>query len=125
MQTAHSENTLPNLIVKRLIWLVPILLLAVVSRFWGINDQSLWIDEGFTWYLTQSPNPIFILTRDVHPPLYFLMFDSWVALTGDSVLAMRTFSLLASLKFFDDVPYLSSLFALQSGVRFNRHFPVS
>lgn len=97
MQTARFENALPNLIVRRMVWLLPILLLAVITRFWGINDQSLWIDEGFTWYLTQSPNPIFILTRDVHPPLYFLMFDGWVALTGDSVLAMRTFSLLASL----------------------------
>ncbi|MCA9888630.1 MAG: glycosyltransferase family 39 protein [Anaerolineae bacterium] len=97
MQSVRDTHTTHNLIVRRMAWLLPILLLAVVTRFWGIDDQSLWIDEGFTWYLTQSPNPIFILTRDVHPPLYFLMIDGWVALTGDSVLAMRTFSLLASL----------------------------
>ena len=48
MQSVRDTHTTHNLIVRRMAWLLPILLLAVVTRFWGIDDQSLWIDEGFT-----------------------------------------------------------------------------
>lgn len=81
----------------RLFILFLILLLAAIVRFWGITEQSFWIDEGFTWNLTQYHDAFTILKNDVHPPLYFLMIDVWVDVTGTSELAMRLFSLLPSL----------------------------
>ncbi|MEL6306790.1 MAG: glycosyltransferase family 39 protein [Chloroflexota bacterium] len=78
-------------------WLVAILLLAMFLRISTIDAQSLWIDEGFTWNLTQYSDMFAILRADVHPPLYFLLIDVWVDFAGTSVFAMRYFSLLPSL----------------------------
>lgn len=77
--------------------LVGILLLAAGLRIYHINLQSLWIDEGFTWNLTQYHDPLLILRLDVHPPLYFMLMDLWVQITGTSVVAMRMFSVLPGL----------------------------
>lgn len=82
---------------RQIIWLVIILLLATFVRLNGIIAQSLWIDEGFTWNLTQYSDMFAILSRDVHPPLYFIMIDWWVELAGTSELALRYFSLLPSI----------------------------
>ncbi|MGB7339124.1 MAG: glycosyltransferase family 39 protein [Phototrophicaceae bacterium] len=80
-----------------LFWLVIIVLFASLIRFNGMLSQSLWIDEGFTWNLTQYDDLFAILRQDVHPPLYFLMIDAWVDVAGTSILSMRYFSLLPSL----------------------------
>lgn len=77
--------------------LVLILLLAATTRILYIDAQSLWIDEGFTYYLTQYHSPLQMLQKDVHPPLYFLLADLWVGLTGITELAMRYLSVLPSL----------------------------
>ena len=73
------------------------LLLAALTRILHLDSQSLWIDEGFTWFLTQTPDPLEMLIFDVHPPLYFTLFAAWVQLAGDSVLAMRFLSVMPSL----------------------------
>lgn len=82
----------------RNVWLLLlILLLAIFLRMYHINLQSLWIDEGFTWNLTQYADPFLVLRNDVHPPLYFLAMDAWVEVAGTSVLALRFFSVLPGL----------------------------
>lgn len=88
MHTRHNQS---------LFWLTLILLLAAFVRINGINAQSFWIDEGFTWNLTQYGDLFGILSRDVHPPLYFILIDWWVDFAGTSTLSMRYFSLLASM----------------------------
>lgn len=77
--------------------LVLILLLASATRILHISADSFWIDEGFTWYLTQMDDPFILLFEDVHPPLYFLMVRLWAMVTGVSELAFRYFSVLPSL----------------------------
>jgi len=77
--------------------LLLILLLAAFVRMNGINAQSFWIDEGFTWNLTQYGDLFGILGRDVHPPLYFVLIDWWVDVAGTGEVSMRYFSLLASM----------------------------
>src|SRR5688572_19457166 len=81
----------------RLFWLLLILLLAALLRIYHLNLYSLWIDEGFTWNFTQYDNPLLILRRDVHPPLYFFAIRAWVQVAGTSVIAMRFFSVLPSM----------------------------
>jgi len=84
--------------MRRHFWLLLlILLLAAVLRIYNINLQSLWIDEGFTWNLTQYSDPWLVLRNDVHPPLYFLAMDAWIELAGTSVIALRFFSVLPGL----------------------------
>ena len=76
-------------------WLTAILLLAAAIRILHIGDQSLWIDEGITYFNIESPNLIETLAEtDVHPPLYFALLQGWIGLVGGSVVSMRLFSAL-------------------------------
>ncbi|MBC8170261.1 MAG: glycosyltransferase family 39 protein, partial [Anaerolineae bacterium] len=71
-----------------------ILLLAAAARLTDIDAQSLWVDEGFTYFTTKQTNLLPILSIDVHPPLYFLLMNGWARLTGNSELALRYLSFL-------------------------------
>lgn len=78
--------------------LTAILLLAAGTRILHITQQSLWIDEGITYFNIQSPDLIRTLAQtDVHPPLYFALLKGWIGLAGGSVLSMRMFSALFSI----------------------------
>jgi uncharacterized membrane protein len=79
-----------------LVILTAILLLAAAFRIINLNARPIWTDEGATTYnLFNMPDLIQALaTRDHHPPLYYLLMQVWVGLTGDSVFAMRVFSML-------------------------------
>jgi len=107
----------------RLLVLLLILLLAASLRIIHIDLLSLWIDEGFTWNLTQYGAPFLILRQDVHPPLYFLMADLWVAFTGTSVLAMRYFSVLPGMLSIALVYQLAREIAKQRNIK-NHSIPV-
>ena len=69
---------------------------AYWARMVNLTAQNLWIDEGFTWFLTQQPDLLRVLKTDVHPPLYFAAVSLWVRLVGTSELALRFFSVLPS-----------------------------
>jgi hypothetical protein len=71
-----------------------VLLLAVLARTSNLLDESLWLDEGFSYYAITQPDLTSVLAADVHPPLYFLVLRGWVMLAGDSILAMRYLSVL-------------------------------
>ncbi len=89
-----------------------------------IDAQSLWFDEAWSVYAVRNPPPATFepprglrsltltparaaytdvtatlnrVREDVHPPLYFLLLDGWVWLTGESVFALRYLSLLVGL----------------------------
>lgn len=75
-----------------------ILLLAAGERILHIGDQSMWLDEGISYWNQKQPDMIaWIAVKDVHPPLYFWLLKGWIALTGTSAVAMRMFSALAAL----------------------------
>jgi hypothetical protein len=63
----------------------------------GLTRDSLWNDEGWTVWAVHSPYLADMLARvrgDVHPPLYFLLLDGWVRVTGESAYALRLLSTL-------------------------------
>ena len=75
-----------------------ILLLAALTRILYIDQQSLWIDEGTTYYNLQQPDLFQALaTGDHHPPLYYLLLQAWLSLTGASVFSQRFFSVIPAL----------------------------
>ncbi len=59
-----------------------ILLLALLTRLWGLDYHSLWFDESvsMTWarsapeYAWEST---FHLVKDKHPPAYYLLLHYW------------------------------------------------
>lgn len=80
----------------RLALVTAVLLLAAAFRIYHLNQRPIWTDEGTTTFnLFNMPDLIQSLaTRDHHPPLYYMMMQVWVRLTGDTVVAMRAFSAL-------------------------------
>jgi 4-amino-4-deoxy-L-arabinose transferase-like glycosyltransferase len=83
---------------RRRLPLIPLLitLLAAALQFSALAAQSLWYDEGFSvWLATQSPQAIIEITAaDIQPPLYYLLLNGWMHLTGQSEYTLRFLSAL-------------------------------
>lgn len=89
-----SHNALTRLV--RQPWLWCILLLAAGVRFYGFTTSAIWCDEGSSLMLSDYPltGIWFHAAHDVHPPLYFMLLHGWIALFGDSLVSIRTLSVL-------------------------------
>lgn len=74
-----------------------IVLLGAFGRIYHINEQSLWVDEGYAFYHSHFPSLIETLARDTHPPLYFATLRLWSEITGQTELALRWLSVLPSI----------------------------
>ncbi len=73
--------------------------LAGWLRFYHLDTQSYWNDEGNSLRLAQRA-PAAILAAaaaDIHPPGYYLALSGWRAVMGDTEFALRSFSGLAGL----------------------------
>ncbi|MGD8398686.1 MAG: glycosyltransferase family 39 protein, partial [Anaerolineae bacterium] len=77
-----------------LLTLLAIVLLAAVLRFYQIDGQSLWNDEGTSVALAgQSPGAIAsAAAADIHPPLYYWLLAGWTQILGTSEVAVRSLS---------------------------------
>jgi hypothetical protein len=77
-------------------WLVlgAILLLATFLRFYKIDAQSLWYDEGNSARIAERSVQLIVegAAGDIHPPLYYLILKVWRAVFGESEAALRSFS---------------------------------
>ena len=72
---------------------------ALSTRLWQLDGQSLWLDEGATWAEVTGKSYVQLATELLSPdaayPLYHLFLKGWVALFGDSETALRMPSALA------------------------------
>ncbi|MCX2543244.1 glycosyltransferase family 39 protein [Pseudomonas sp. COW5] len=95
----------PNAGVRRLLrwvrqqWLIPILLLATVVRFYDLTAAAIWGDEGSSLLLARyTLGGIWEHAAfDVHPPLYFMLLHGWIGLFGEGILSIRSLSALAGI----------------------------
>jgi hypothetical protein len=73
------------------------LCLAGWLRFFRIDRQSYWNDEGNSLRLTARPvsDIVHAAAGDIHPPGYYLALKGWRALVGETEFALRGFSALA------------------------------
>jgi uncharacterized membrane protein len=87
------------------LWLlVGVVVCAALLRFFRLGHQSLWFDEGTTLDMTDGRSLVGNFTRFYHlftggerfQPLYNLTLPYWRAAFGDSEIALRSFSALAS-----------------------------
>jgi 4-amino-4-deoxy-L-arabinose transferase-like glycosyltransferase len=98
----------------RNIILILLLLAAFALRPYRLDHQEFWGDEAFSAYMSKLPLPSTVSPRtDVHPPLYYLLLNFWVRLTGSSVFALRFLSLVLGLL---TVPLVYRLARLAFGV---------
>ncbi len=72
-----------------------LLLIATGLRTWNLTSQSIWFDEGYSWYAASQPTLLQTVTGDLtNPPLYYLLLHVWIRLVGDSEFGLRSLSLL-------------------------------
>jgi mannosyltransferase len=72
------------------------LLLAAALRFYRLDAQSLWNDEGTSVALARRDLRTIAqdAALDIHPPLYYWLLSGWVRLAGTSESAVRSLSAL-------------------------------
>lgn len=70
--------------------------LAFALRLWQLDAQSLWHDEGLSWWFARAPlwETLGGVAGTEHPPLYFLALGVWLRAAGDSAFALRFLSVL-------------------------------
>ncbi len=91
----HSDPT-----EIRFHWGVPlVVIIAIITRFYHITADSLWIDEGFT---VRTAALLFMqmwqrTLADTHQPLHGFLLHFWINLFGSSELAVRSFSALLNI----------------------------
>jgi mannosyltransferase len=91
-------NQQPEQALRRNPTLLWILVLGTTLRLWHLGNQSLWIDEGFTW-LAMRLNfwGITLLSwSDVHPPLYYYILKASQYILPSSEFGLRLPSALFS-----------------------------
>jgi hypothetical protein len=69
-------------------------ILGVCLRWRGLGSQSLWLDEGFTLWITRfAPHEIWQLLRvDTGPPLHYILIHYWSMFFGSSEFWLRALS---------------------------------
>ena len=79
--------------------LLATLLLAAFLRFYRLDEQSFWNDEGNSARLAERSFALIIAgaAGDIHPPGYYLLLAAWRALFGQSEFALRALSAFAGL----------------------------
>jgi mannosyltransferase len=90
--TQRPRSALPALFLSL------VLLLALALRFYRIEAQSLWYDEGNSARLVERPVRLIIegAAGDIHPPLYYLLLKLWRAAFGEGEAALRALSAVCS-----------------------------
>jgi uncharacterized membrane protein len=76
--------------------LLLVLLLALGLRFYGLDSQSLWNDEGTS--VATAQRSLMTIARDasqdIHPPLYYWLLAGWLKIFGLSEVSVRSMSAL-------------------------------
>jgi 4-amino-4-deoxy-L-arabinose transferase-like glycosyltransferase len=81
-------NWLPLLIAILILWL------ATGLRFYRLDAQSFWNDEGNSARLSERSLSLIIegTASDIHPPLYYILLRGWREFVGESEFGLRSFS---------------------------------
>lgn len=80
--------------------MLTVLLLASALRIYGLNDQGMWGDEGWSMWLARGDSPRAIMSMiltDQHGPVYTYLLRGWSLLAGPSVLGLRWLTVLFSI----------------------------
>ena len=81
--------------MKRTLWiLAAILVLPPPLRFFQLDAQSFWNDEGTSARVAERSLPLITAAAigDIHPPLYYYALHFWRGVFGESEFALRSLS---------------------------------
>jgi 4-amino-4-deoxy-L-arabinose transferase-like glycosyltransferase len=118
-QSPRAEDRLPDFVVRA--WLI--VALAAILRFVYIDRFEVWLDEAYCFELASKPVGALLsaLRTGNEPPLHLVTLHFWMKLFGESAMAMRSLSALAStatvgLVVFWKTPWLSQRARLLAGL---------
>jgi mannosyltransferase len=98
--TAPSLSAGPRGATPHLV-LVGIIAVAAGLRLFGLEVQSLWHDELFSWYASQLDGLAEAVAvgaaEDVHPPGFIVFLYGWQRIAGDSMAALRLQATIAGI----------------------------
>ncbi len=93
-QVANKQN-------GKFLFLLAVTLLAIFFiAIYHLTRESMAYDEGWSMWAVRPDETGEMIARvaaDVHPPLYFLALDGWVAQVGESDMAARLLSVVGAL----------------------------
>ena len=95
MAKFNFGDTQKTSVLKRQnLFIIAVILLGFVLRFYQLGAQSLWYDETVSAFLARlSPTELILHTaRDIHPPGYYLLLHFWANAAGYSELSLAYFS---------------------------------
>lgn len=94
MKTTETRRELTERMAQAV--LLIIVLAAAFLRFYRLDGQSLWADEGNSVALAGRDLATIAkdAARDIHPPLYYWLLHLWVLAFGRSEVAVRSLSAL-------------------------------
>ena len=72
------------------VWLWSIVILGGILRFYRLDYQSLWLDEGLQYFVANNNSiwELFSQTRSFHPPLSFVINHAFLQI-GESEFFLR------------------------------------
>jgi uncharacterized membrane protein len=82
------------------IFLLLAIILFIAARLWHLTSSCFWFDEIFSVHATEHPWAgvlQFVAADLVHPPLFYLLLKTWIAIGGESLLWLRLFPALVSI----------------------------
>ena len=80
---------------REVLILATLLILGLVTRFFGIEFQSIWIDEGSTFYYSHYTWDQFMATDEPNSPLYYMMEGVFLDMLGQNEFGLRFTSAVA------------------------------
>ncbi|CAG0995647.1 MAG: glycosyltransferase family 39 protein [Candidatus Methanoperedens sp.] len=92
----NDFNKLRRFWKKEYIILIIILFLGLFLRVYCLNNESLWLDEGFSVRISKQNISQIVeeATLYEHPPLYYFILHYWINFFGDSEFSTRFLSVI-------------------------------
>ena len=78
--------------------LVIVLIIAIIVRFWGLGEKSLWIDEYWSYVFSSQKtflDSFIYMLYDLSPSTYYIILYVWIKLFGNSEIILRLPSFFA------------------------------
>ena len=96
---------------------IALICVAVFARFYQIGTESLWLDESYSLRFSNRSLLHALTSERTTPPLYYLVLHYWIKVFGQSEVALRSLSAIASLSAIPLTVYLGKiLFGFRCGL---------